>query len=63
MPLQVIWGDQGVVHRCFQPLALWQAQAALPVAGKHLPCGHYIAEEAPQALLDEALPFLLKSWA
>jgi haloacetate dehalogenase len=60
MPLQVLWGEQGVVHRCFQPLALWQAQAALPVVGKHLPCGHYIAEEAPQALLDEALPFLLK---
>jgi haloacetate dehalogenase len=63
MPLQVLWGEQGVVHRCFQPLTLWQAQAALPVVGKHLTCGHYIAEEAPQALLDEALPFLLKSWA
>lgn len=58
-PLQILWGEQGVVHRCFEPLTLWQAQAALPVAGKALPCGHYIAEEAAQALLDAALPFLL----
>ncbi len=59
MPLQVLWGDQGVVHRCFQPLALWQAQAARPVVGQTLPCGHYIAEEAPAQLLALALPFLL----
>jgi haloacetate dehalogenase len=58
-PLQILWGEQGVVHRCFEPLKLWQAQAALPVVGKALPCGHYIAEEAPQALLDAAVPFLL----
>jgi haloacetate dehalogenase len=59
MPLQVLWGEQGVVHRCFKPLELWQAQAALPVQGQTLPCGHYVAEEAPQTLLAQALPFLL----
>ncbi len=59
MPLQVLWGEQGVVHRCFKPLALWQAQATLPVVGRPLACGHYIAEEAPQELLAQALPFLL----
>jgi haloacetate dehalogenase len=58
MPLQVLWGDQGVIHRCFKPLTLWQAQAALPVQGQTLACGHYIAEEAPDALLALALPFL-----
>ncbi len=59
MPLQILWGNQGVVHRCFKPLALWQAQAALPVVGQSLGCGHYIAEEVPQDLLAHALPFLL----
>jgi haloacetate dehalogenase len=59
MPLQVLWGDQGVIQRCFEPLALWQAQALLPVQGQALACGHYVAEEAPQALLAQALPFLL----
>ena len=57
MPLLVLWGEQGVVHRCFQPLQEWQ-RVALDVDGGPLPCGHYIAEEAPDALLARALPFL-----
>ena len=57
MPLLVLWGAQGVVHRCFEPLQEWQ-RLADDVRGGPLPCGHYIAEEAPQALLDAALPFL-----
>ena len=59
MPLQVLWGADGVVHRCFQPLSLWQAVAD-DVCGQALPCGHYIPEEAPEALLSQALPFLLE---
>lgn len=59
MPLLVLWGEQGVVHRCFQPLQEWQ-RVAEDVDGGPLPCGHYIAEEAPVALLERALPFLEK---
>ena len=58
MPLLALWGEQGVVHQCFEPLKEWQRVAA-DVRGHALPCGHYIAEEAPDALLDAALPFLL----
>jgi len=57
MPLLALWGRDGVVDRCFEPLAEWRRVAA-NVAGRALDCGHYIAEEAPQALLDEVLPFL-----
>ncbi|BDT66940.1 fluoroacetate dehalogenase [Comamonadaceae bacterium OS-1] len=57
MPLLALWGAQGVVHRCFQPLAEWQ-RVADDVRGEPLPCGHYIAEEAPEALLAKVLPFL-----
>jgi haloacetate dehalogenase len=56
-PLMVLWGAEGVVARCFDPLAEWQ-KAADDVRGHPLPCGHYIAEEAPEALLGAALPFL-----
>jgi len=59
VPLLVLWGQQGVIERCFDALALWQA-AAEQVEGRSLPCGHYIAEEAPQALLEAALPFLME---
>ena len=59
MPLLALWGEQGVVGRCFDPLAEWQRVAA-DVQGGALPCGHYIAEEAPDALLERVLPFLLQ---
>lgn len=55
-PLRVLWGGQGVVARCFDVPALWR-DAAPQATGAALACGHYIAEEAPQALLAEALSF------
>ena len=57
-PMLVLWGADGVVGQCFEPLQEWRRLAAR-VDGKALPCGHYIPEQAPQQLLDEALPFLL----
>ena len=57
IPVQVLWGVQGVVQRCFEPLKEWQ-KVAEQVSGEALPCGHYIAEEAPETLLAKALPFL-----
>jgi len=57
MPVLALWGAEGVVHRCFDVLAEWR-RVAHDVRGHALLCGHYIAEEAPEALLAEALPFL-----
>ncbi len=58
-PLLVLWGEQGVVHRCFKPLEEWR-RVAKHVVGEALPCGHYVAEEAPDALLSKVLPFFAK---
>jgi len=55
-PLRVLWGEHGAVGRNFDVLALWRERAA-QVAGRSLPCGHYIAEEAPDLLLQEAFSF------
>jgi haloacetate dehalogenase len=57
MPLRVLWGEHGVIHRCFKPLDEWR-KVARTVAGEALPCGHYIAEEAPEELLARVVPFL-----
>ncbi len=57
-PLQVLWGENGVIGKCFDPLAEWN-RVAVNVRGGATPCGHYIPEEAPEALLAAALPFLL----
>ncbi|MES2939853.1 MAG: alpha/beta hydrolase [Pseudomonadota bacterium] len=56
-PLRVLWGEHGTVGRCFDVPALWRERAS-DVTGASLPCGHYIAEEAPALLLREAIEFL-----
>jgi haloacetate dehalogenase len=55
-PLHVLWGEHGAVGKSFDVLALWRERAE-QVTGRSLPCGHYIAEEAPEALLTEAFSF------
>ncbi len=59
MPLMVLWGRDGVIQRCFDALAEWR-RVADDVRGEALPCGHYVPEEAPDALLAAVLPFLLE---
>lgn len=56
-PLLVLWGANGIVGRCFDPLAEWRA-VARTVQGKGLPAGHYLPEEVPDALLESVGPFL-----
>jgi haloacetate dehalogenase len=57
MPLLALWGRHGIIERCFKPLEEWRRVAA-DVRGKALESGHYIAEEAPQALIAELEEFL-----
>ena len=55
-PLRVLWGEHGAVGASFDVLGLWRDRAE-QVTGRALPCGHYIAEEAPGLLLHEAIEF------
>ena len=57
LPLRVLWGAEGTVGRCFDPLAEWR-QVATQVSGRALPGGHYLAEEVPDLVLEEAMAFL-----
>ena len=41
LPVLVLWGAEGKVGRCFDPLVEWQ-KVALDVRGQALPCGHYL---------------------
>ena len=52
----VLWGEKGVVHRLFEPIEDWRGVAD-DVRGKALPCGHYLAEEVPVAVLEEFSAF------
>ena len=51
-PVRILWGKQGVIEQCFEPLKEW-GRVATNVTGRALDCGHYIPEEAPAALLEE----------
>jgi haloacetate dehalogenase len=54
----LLWGERGVVHRLFDPVALWQAQCARPVRAQLIAdAGHFIPEEKPQATADALLAF------
>jgi len=55
-PLLALWGGEGIVARCFDPLAEWR-RVAEEVHGRALPCGHYIPEEVPELLVAELLEF------
>jgi haloacetate dehalogenase len=57
-PLLVLWGKQGVVERCFKPIQEWRRVAA-DVRGHAIDCGHYIPEEAPDALLAAVESFFI----
>ena len=56
-PMLVLWGEKGVINRLFKPVEDWKSVAD-DVRGRMLPCGHFLAEEAPDATLNELLAFL-----
>jgi haloacetate dehalogenase len=55
-PLLALWGEKGVIGRCFDPLALWRLRAQ-DVRGHALPGGHYLAEEVPDLVAAEFAAF------
>jgi haloacetate dehalogenase len=55
-PLLVLWGEQGVIERCFKPLDEWR-RVADEVRGSALPAGHYLAEEVPDLVCNELEAF------
>jgi haloacetate dehalogenase len=56
-PLMALWGNQNPVWRRFDMLEVWRKYAE-SVIGCGLDAGHYLAEEAPAAVLAHLLAFL-----
>jgi haloacetate dehalogenase len=59
-PTLVLWGEHGVVHRLFHPIADWTVKCALPVEGRALAAGHFLPEEVPTDVLAQLVPFLAR---
>jgi len=51
-PLLCLWGERGVIERCFKPLDEWR-RVADDVRGRALPAGHYLPEEVPELVTEE----------
>ncbi|GLI23228.1 haloacetate dehalogenase [Xanthobacter flavus] len=56
-PTLALWGAAGIPSRGASPLEAWKAFAP-QVEGQAIEAGHFLAEEAPKATLDVAMPFL-----
>lgn len=56
-PLFVLWGAHGFVHKSYDVLGVWRDYANGVVAGRALDCGHFVPEEAPDALYAELRDF------
>jgi len=55
-PLLALWGANGVIERCFQPMDEWR-RVADDVRGHSVPSGHYLPEEVPDLVYDELEAF------
>jgi haloacetate dehalogenase len=56
-PLLLLWGATGGVGRNQKSMEIWPRYAANIVAGKALPCGHYLCDEAPEETYRELRDF------
>ncbi|MGE0387417.1 MAG: alpha/beta fold hydrolase [Gammaproteobacteria bacterium] len=57
VPVLVLWGDRGAARPDDPRLAIWRAWAG-EVTGHGLPCGHFLAEEAPDLVVGALREFL-----
>lgn len=56
-PLLVLWGAEGFVGRAYDVVDVWRKYAT-DVRGQALGCGHFLAEEEPEATLTAVGDFL-----
>ncbi|MGB6105355.1 MAG: alpha/beta hydrolase [Pusillimonas sp.] len=57
MPLRVLWARHGAVGQNFDVLSLWKDISHSDVSGHSVDCGHYLAEEQPDIILQEMMTF------
>ncbi len=51
VPTLVLWGSKGKIGKWYDPMAIWADYCAGPLSGGEITSGHYLAEEAPTAVL------------
>jgi haloacetate dehalogenase len=58
-PMHVLWGEHGVINKCFKPLQDWRMRVdeKFSVTGYATPSGHYLPEQIPEIIAKEFIDF------
>lgn len=57
-PMLALWAGKGQMQKWFDPMVVWRDYATGPLSGHAIASGHYLAEEAPEAVLSALEGFL-----
>ena len=60
IPIQVLWGKNGVIGKQFKPVRIWQKYTNKKVFGIGINSGHFIPEENPKETIKQLKKFFLK---
>jgi haloacetate dehalogenase len=58
-PLMVLWGSTGKIGTWYEPLEIWRDYCAADLTGGAIAAGHYLAEEAPDAVVARFRDFFI----
>ena len=61
IPIQVLWGKNGVVGKQFNSLKIWRKYTKKKVYGAGVKCGHFIPEQNPKETIKH-LKFFFKKY-
>jgi haloacetate dehalogenase len=53
----VLWGAKAKIAVWYDALVIWRRYCSAEVTGRALDSGHYLAEEAPEQVLEEFVRF------
>jgi haloacetate dehalogenase len=56
-PMLVLWGGKGKLGKWYDPVAIWRQYCEASVSGEEIDSGHYLAEEAPAAVIERLRAF------
>lgn len=56
IPLLVLWGEKGFIHKTYDVLSVWEMYAN-NVQGHSLECGHFLPEERPKEVIEALKSF------
>jgi len=56
-PALVLWGSKGKIEKWYKPMDVWKFYCSNTLQGRAIDSGHYLAEEAPDVVVDEFRAF------